>query len=202
MLGNESGIHEYISDIILLLDEGRVLMLIFISGGVRSGKSTLGENLTEKLADGRKVYLATSIAHDEEMIKRILLHKQQRSGKGYLTIEKSTNIGEVAFDIKNGDTLLLDCLGNLLANEMFNDKTKKEKENISRKLFSEICLLNEKAEHMIIISNDVFSDGCMYSDSVVEYIDSLAALHIKIAGISDKAIECTAGNYFLHKGRD
>ena len=199
---NGSGMQEYISDIISVLDERRVLMLVFISGGVRSGKSTLGENLTEKIAEGRKVYLATSIAHDEEMIKRILLHKQQRSGKGYLTIEKSTDIGEVAVDIENGDTLLLDCLGNLLANEMFSDKTMQEKESISEKIFSEICLLNEKAEHMIIISNDVFSDGCMYSDSVVEYIDMLAVLHIKIAGISDKAIECTAGNYFLHKGRE
>ena len=174
-------------------------MLVFISGGVRSGKSTLGENLTEKLSDGRKIYLATSIVYDEEMVQRVILHKKQRSGKGYITIEKSTNIGAILVDIRKGDTILLDCLGNLLANEMFSDKTMREKENVAEKIFSDICLINEKAENIIIVSNDVFSDGCMYSDSVISYIDTLALLHRKIVGIADKAIECIAGSQVIHK---
>jgi len=174
-------------------------MLVFISGGVRSGKSTLGENLTEKLSNSRKIYLATSITYDEEMIQRVILHKKQRSGKGYITIEKSTDIGAILVDIRNGDTILLDCLGNLLANEMFSDKIIREKENIVEKIFSDICLINEKAENTIIISNDVFSDGCMYSDSVISYIDTLALLHRKIVGIADKAIECIAGCQVVHK---
>lgn len=174
-------------------------MLIFISGGVRSGKSTLGENLTEKLSEVRKVYLATSIAYDEEMIQRIIMHKKQRSGKGYITIEKSTDIGEVLVNIRDGDTILLDCLGNLLANEMYSDKATKEIDKVAEKIFSDICRINEKAENLIIVSNDVFSDGCMYSDSVIRYIDTLAWLHRKIVAISDKAIECVAGISAIHK---
>ena len=196
---NEPRIPWSISDIMSILYEGRVLVIIFISGGVRSGKSTLGENLTEKLSEGRKVYLATAIVYDEEMIQRVIMHKKQRSGKGYITIEKSTDIGEILVDIRDGDTILLDCLGNLLANEMFSDKAMNKKENVAEKIFSDMCRISEKAENLIIISNDVFSDGCMYSDSVIRYIDTLAWLQRKIVTISDKAIECIAGISVIHK---
>lgn len=174
-------------------------MLVFISGGVRSGKSTLGEKLTDDSAIGRKVYLATSIANDEEMANRIRLHQEQRKGRGYLTIEKSTGIHEITTDLLPGDTVLLDCLGNLLANEMFIDENTLRTADIVDNIFLSIKEINDKVENLIIISNDVFSDGCMYSDSVVEYIDALAALHIRIAGISDKAIECVFGNAVAHK---
>lgn len=174
-------------------------MLVFISGGVRSGKSTLGENISDELADERKIYLATSIAYDDEMKHRIKLHKEQRSGKGYTTIEKSRDIFDVTDDLQKDDTVLLDCLGNLLANEMFGDETLLKTEDVIDRIFYGINEIYLVVKNLIIISNDVFSDGCMYADSVIEYIDALAALHGKIAEISDKAIECTAGNYIVHK---
>jgi len=174
-------------------------MLIFISGGVRSGKSTLGEKFSHELAKGRKIYLATSIAYDEEMVKRIEIHKAQRLGKGFITIEKSRNIGDVANNFQKDDTILLDCLGNLLANEMFGNETIDHGETITDRIFEAICDIDEKTDNLIIVSNDVFSDGCMYSDSVVKYIDILAELHKKIVSISDEAIECVAGNIVLHK---
>lgn len=175
-------------------------MLVFISGGVRSGKSTLGEKFADESASGRKVYLATAEPYDEEMLCRIAIHKKQRKGRGYTTIEKSTDLQEILDDIKNEDTVLLDCLGNLLANEMFKDGNTEGERDITEKIFESVCAINEKAENLIVISNDVFSDGCIYSDSVIEYIDRLAELHIKIARISQKAIECVAGNRVYHKG--
>lgn len=174
-------------------------MLVFISGGVRSGKSTLGEKFADELAAGRKIYLATAAVYDDEMLERIAIHKNQRTGRGYITIEKSTDIQEIVNIIKSDDTILLDCLGNLLANEMFKDEKTESKINITEKIFKSLYAINEKAENLIIISNDVFSDGCTYSDSVIEYIDTLAKLHIKIAGISQRAIECVAGNSIYHK---
>ena len=63
-------------------------MLLFISGGVRSGKSTLGEKFANELASGNKIYLATSKAYDEEMKQRIYKHQKDRENKGFFTIEK------------------------------------------------------------------------------------------------------------------
>ncbi len=174
-------------------------MLVFISGGVRCGKSTLGEKLSGELAKARKIYLATSIASDEEIIQRIELHKEQRLGKGFVTIEKSTRAGNIADMLVSGDTVLLDCLGNLLANEMFCEESTEPDDSIADRIFEDIQTINKKADNLIIISNDVFSDGCMYSHSVIKYIDTLAKLHRRIAEISDKAIECVSGSRVLHK---
>ena len=169
-------------------------MLIFISGGVRSGKSSYGEKLAETLSCGRKIYLATSEAYDEEMESRILHHKEQRRGKGFVTIERNRNIGNAAEELNGTDTALLDCLGNLLANEMFGGGDPDA-------IFGDVCRINDTVENLIIISNDVFSDGCRYSESVMRYIDKLAELHKQIVNEADVAIESIFGNYVYHKGR-
>lgn len=174
-------------------------MLVFISGGVRSGKSTFGEGLSGELAKARKIYLATSIAYDDEIFRRIELHREQRHGKGFVTIEKGTRIGDIADILVSSDTVLLDCLGNLLANEMFNEESTEPDDSIADRIFEDIQTINQKAENLIIISNDVFSDGCMYAHSVIEYIDTLAGLHRRIVEISEKAVECVSGSRVLHK---
>ena len=178
-------------------------MLVFISGGVRSGKSSYGEKLADELAGGRKIYLATSEPYDSEMEARIMHHQEQRRGKGFHTIEKSRDVGELIGQINEGDTILLDCLGNLLANEMFGNE--KPVSDTAARICSDIFMLNAKAANLIVISNDIFSDGCRYQDSVIEYIDELARIHIEIVKASDIAIECVFGNRIYHKtvqGRD
>lgn len=171
-------------------------MLVFISGGVRSGKSSLGEELAQEMASGRKIYLATSKVYDEEMAQRVRLHQEQRSGKGYITIEKQTDIGEIISQLEENDTVLMDCLGNLLANEMFSENPPFD---CVSKIFKEVMLVAKASGNMIIISNDVFSDGCGYSKEVLEYIDNLADLHKLIVAASDTAIECAAGTRIYHK---
>lgn len=179
-------------------------MLIFISGGVRSGKSTLGEKLADEISKGDIVYLATSKAYDEEMVLRIAAHQKNRENKGFITIEKSHNVGEIASKLKSTDTVLLDCLGTLTANEMFADSSKvydeKLKEEVVEKIFSDIIKINSAVSNLIIISNEIFSDGITYDPSTENYLEVLGSLHIKIANISDRAIECAYGSKTVHKG--
>ena len=132
--------------------------------------------------------------YDEEMESRILHHKEQRMGKGFVTIERNRNIGNAAEELNGTDTVLLDCLGNLLANEMFGGGDPDA-------IFGDVCRINDTVENLIIISNDVFSDGCRYSESVMRYIDKLAELHKQIVKEADVAIESIFGNYVYHKGR-
>lgn len=51
--------------------------IILCSGGARSGKSEFAERLALATA-GRKAYVATGQAFDEEMIDRIKKHKERR----------------------------------------------------------------------------------------------------------------------------
>ena len=52
---------------------------ILITGGARSGKSTLAQELGKK-AKGQVLFIATAEAGDEEMTRRITAHKKSRPG--------------------------------------------------------------------------------------------------------------------------
>jgi adenosylcobinamide kinase/adenosylcobinamide-phosphate guanylyltransferase len=179
-------------------------MLIFISGGVRSGKSTLGEKYANKLALDNKIYIATSKVYDEEMKQRIQKHQKDRENKGFITIEKSENIGEVALRLQKSDTVLMDCLGTLVANEMFTDYSieysEQMKRDIIEKLYNDIIKINTVAANFIIISNEIFSSGITYDPATEAYIEVLGQLHIKIAAAAQKAIECVFGCNTFYKG--
>ena len=179
-------------------------MLVFISGGVRSGKSTLGEKLADELATENKIYLATSKANDDEMKRRILRHQKDREKKRFLTIEKSENVGEIVPALKTSDTVLMDCLGNLVANEMFynnfGEYSVKMKTEITQKIYEDVLKINAAAGNLIVISNEVFSSGITYSKATEDYLEVLGQLHIKIVAVAQQAIECVYGNNVVHKG--
>lgn len=176
-------------------------MLVFISGGVRSGKSSLGEKLAISLAGGnRKIYLATSRHYDQEMTKRIEMHQQKRAEKGFQTIERSSDLGGVVSALKENDTVLLDCLGTLLANEMFDKEEIPAPKFMQDKLWTDLIKLYNNVENLIIISNEVFGDGIVYDGSTESYIQTLGKLHCKLAQASDVAIECIYSGYQCYKG--
>lgn len=180
-------------------------MLVFISGGVRSGKSSLGEKLAVSLAGAnRKIYLATARHYDEEITKRIQIHQQNRKDKGFLTLDKSSAIGEVEPLLEPKDTVMLDCLGTLLANEMFEESSYSEPSRtvlIRNKILTDLLRIQNRVTNLIVISNEVFADGVRYDKAIEAYIRTLAELHIKLAQASDTAIECVYSGYQCYKGR-
>ncbi len=191
-------------------------MLVFISGGVRSGKSSLGEKLAVSLASkNRKIYLATARHYDKEITRRIQLHQQNRAGKSFLTIDKSWDLGETIANLEAEDTVIVDCLGTLLANEMFERPEPSNTSNgssarielsnpvlIRDKIFADLSLIQNKVANLIIISNEIFNDGIQYAKSTETYIQTLAELHIKLAVASDVSIECVYYSYQCHKGNE
>ncbi|ADY57171.1 cobalbumin biosynthesis protein [Syntrophobotulus glycolicus DSM 8271] len=178
-------------------------MLIFISGGVRSGKSALGEKLAAALAkERRKIYLATARDEDKEMAERICLHRRQRADKGFISVDRSVNItGDIPF-FQPEDTVLLDCLGILLANELFcADRNPRQPAVVGKRILKEIISLNRRVSNLIIVSNELFSDGIEYDRPVEDYIRTLARLHREIVLHGDIAIECVYTGYQCHKGK-
>ena len=92
-------------------------MIILVTGGSGSGKSEFAENCCMKLPAVEKRYIATMQAFDEESRARIRKHQRARSGKGFATIEQGTHLEEVS--LPKECTALLECMSNLVANEMF-----------------------------------------------------------------------------------
>ncbi len=178
-------------------------MMIFISGAVRSGKSSLGERLVLGHG-GRPVYLATSQVYDEEMVKRIEHHRHHRAGKGFVTLEKTSDIGSIASRLLPDDAVLLDCLGTLAANEMFGKPDAEEAagtmDALYHKVLSEIEQVNRAVSLLVVVSNELFSDGVTYDGMTESYLLLMGRLHRALAVSADAAVECAAGCVITHKG--
>nr|WP_298707227.1 bifunctional adenosylcobinamide kinase/adenosylcobinamide-phosphate guanylyltransferase [uncultured Veillonella sp.] len=87
------------------------------SGGARSGKSEFAERLALATA-GRKAYVATGQAFDEEMIDRIKKH-QERRGEIWNNFEVPLHLAKEWQNIsQTADVILIDCLTMFTTNHM------------------------------------------------------------------------------------
>ena len=91
--------------------------IILCSGGARSGKSEFAERLALATA-GRKAYVATGQAFDEEMIDRIKKH-QARRGEIWNNFEVPLHLAKECQNIsQTADVILIDCLTMFTTNHM------------------------------------------------------------------------------------
>lgn len=172
-------------------------MIILVTGGGASGKSEIAENICCKLSKGKKAYIATMQQYDDECLERIKKHKRNRIGKKFYTIEKYTNIQDI--NISLFDTVIIECISNLVANEMFmNDNIKNE--NIAEHILNGIKKLYQCVNNIVIVSNEVFSDGTIYNDDMLQYISQIGKLNCMISNLSDVVIEAVVGIPLFLKG--
>lgn len=180
-------------------------MMIFISGASRSGKSEKAESICGKLNKGRKIYLATAQVYDDDMRRRVERHRLMRRDKNFITIEKTHNLHEILDEIYKTDTVLLECLPNWVANELFSSENSGENFKnlnlnlIKNKIFNTILDLNSRCANLIIVSDDIFSDGVIYDDMTESYIKLLGELHVLTAAEANQAIECASGRVHYFK---
>ena len=67
-------------------------MIVFVSGGARSGKSLVAEQCVQQYADGKTCYyVATADIYDSEMAERVG-HHQARRANHWVTLEAPLNI--------------------------------------------------------------------------------------------------------------
>ena len=96
-----------------------------VYGGSASGKSSYAESIAMSLqGDGRLLYIATMYPYkwgkaelDPETMQRIERHRAMRADKGFDTVECYRHVEHIM--AKRQDVLLLECMSNLLANEMY-----------------------------------------------------------------------------------
>jgi adenosylcobinamide kinase / adenosylcobinamide-phosphate guanylyltransferase len=89
--------------------------VIFITGGARSGKSRLAEDLARGYGTPLG-YLATGMAGDAEMAERIVRHRARR-GSEWLTIEEPVDLtGAIRAQEGNVNAIVVDCVTLWLTN--------------------------------------------------------------------------------------
>ena len=167
-------------------------MFTLVIGGAASGKSEYAEAHALSLP-GRKVYLATMRPSDGECLARIEKHRRQRADKGFETVERYTDL--VGAPVPEGANVLLECLGNLLANDLYSSNG-----GGMQAILEGIGVLLSRCRHLTVVTNEVCSGGTDYDESALFYLRELAHINRTLAAQADRVVEVVCGLPHFWKG--
>ena len=185
-------------------------MFTLVTGGSASGKREYAEQWVTGLS-GTRIYLATMEIWDEECRRRVEKHRAARAGRGFVTVERPYDLMSLDFpgEIPEDANVLLEDLGNLLANERYRE-WEPAAENHSEELVADrlgkslasvaadrilrgIRYLSAHSRHLTIVTNEVFSGGDRYDPETLAYMRDLAQLNRKLAAEADRVVEVVCG---------
>lgn len=179
--------------------------LIFITGGVRSGKSHFAEQLTKQLCSERQqlVYIATGVAFDEEMARRIAHHQKLRAGDGWETIEHPTDFSTVQQRLPAHAVVLWDCATTWLGNECYDDAAWQSSGRLHTRIDAMKQAINDmrKAQiPLVIVSNEMLDAPIPSYEETLVYTRTLGELHQWFVQEATIAIEMEYGCKKIWKG--
>ena len=183
-------------------------MLHIVYGGSASGKSSYAESFAMSLqGEGRLLYIATMYPYkwntteiDPETMQRIERHRAMRADKGFDTVECYRHVEHIV--AKRQDVLLLECMSHLLANEMYLEPDSNAGSDmaetmspVSNKIVQALIDLSTRVQELVIVTNDVFSDGgsLTYDESTREYVKNLAEINCALAWEAATVTEVVCG---------
>ena len=105
------------------------------------------------------------------------------------TIECYMDLKQV--QVPPGSTVLLECLSNLTANELYDPAGAKEE--TVKAVLDGIRSLRSQAGTLILVSNEIFSDGVPYDDSMLQYLSYLGRINREAAALADRVTEVVYG---------
>jgi adenosyl cobinamide kinase/adenosyl cobinamide phosphate guanylyltransferase len=124
--------------------------IILVTGGARSGKSQYAEQRARELG-GRRVYIATAEARDDEMRERIAAH-QKRRGSEWITVEQPVELTATLLAQRGRtDCALVDCLTLWLSNLLL----RRDKESAEEKVAELVQTLPRLDFHTVLVTNEV-----------------------------------------------
>ena len=173
-------------------------MLVVVTGGAASGKSELAERIICRLAKGKPMlYVAAMETEGEEAQKRIARHRALRAGKGFTTLEHAKCFDQLAVPAGYA-AALFECMSNALANELFSPEGAGE--NWKQSIVAGIQTLSTACEHVVIVTNDIFTDGVTYDPCTMAYLHHLGELNQLFARQADAVVESVCGIPVMRKG--
>lgn len=176
-------------------------MTILILGTPDSGKSAFAEKLMDELSgEPEKIYIATMIPFGKEGEERVKKHRKMREGKGYLTIECPTDVSRILSEtdeIEN-KSCLLECLTNLIGNEMHSgDNKDMDDERLLDKITDDVLSLKRKCGNLVIVSNRFPQDDPEYDEDTKRYVRMTDLLNKRISINTDRVYELTGEGWVV-----
>lgn len=175
-------------------------MLHVVTGGSGSGKSAYAETELLRLAkqnNCKKYYIATMEPFGNETLKKIARHREMRKDKGFDTLERYVDLKGTAEMLTDRPAVLLECMSNLTANEIYQEGGAGD--NTVKAILNGIHHLLERAGNLVVVTNEVFSDGITYDPETEKYLEKLGAINCQMAQIADTVTEVVYGIPIFHK---
>lgn len=164
-------------------------MLTVITGGSGSGKSAYAEDLILSYGPAERIYIATMYPFDEESHRRIARHQKMRKGKGFETLECYTGLERV--QVPAGAHVLLECMSNLVANEMFQENGAGEQ--TVEAVMRGVETLLKQAARLCVVTNEIFSDCQPYEEETRRYQKYLGEINRRMVQMAEAATEVVYG---------
>jgi adenosylcobinamide kinase/adenosylcobinamide-phosphate guanylyltransferase len=168
--------------------------VILITGGARSGKSWYAEQRALKMG-GRRLYVATAEAKDEEMAQRIAAHRKRR-GNQWRTVEEPLEL-TAALVAQGGktDCALVDCLTLWISNLLI----RQEEKHTLQKVDELIEKLPQLDFHLLLVTNEV-GWGIIPDNPLARKFRDLAGwTNQRVAQAADEVILMVAGMPMIAK---
>lgn len=187
-------------------------MFHLVTGGSGSGKSSFAEaeicRIQEQTGAKHLYYIATMYPYGHETEEKIKRHRSMRAGKGFQTIECYKKLSKLLHSQwfwedkqQEGICVLLECMSNLTANELYLETvTQREKDTLCQRVGEEIGQLSKCCRGMVVVTNEVFSDGEKYTPEMEEYRKILGEINQKMAETADAVSEIVYGIEVKIKG--
>ena len=157
-----------------------------VHGGARSGKSAYAEGLTKEHS-GRRIYVATAQAWDEEMKSRIAAHVDRR-GTDWQTIEEPMELASALKTSANASSfILVDCLTLWLTNILLAER------DVERDVIALCEAVADCQGTLVLVSNEV-GQGIVPENALARrFRDEAGLLNQKIAATVNSVVLVAAG---------
>lgn len=174
--------------------------MALVTGGASSGKSAHAESCALALP-GPHYYLATMQPYGPEALRRIERHRALRAGKGFITVECHEGLADAIGGLAGTGTALLECLGNLVANELFSSGGSQMAPELALvRVLEGLDALEHAFGNVIVVGNEVGCDGMRYDEGTEAYIRVLGSAACAFAQRASYVAECVAGYPHVVKG--
>lgn len=172
-------------------------MFTLVVGGSASGKSEYAESLILQSEHLPRYYIATMRPFDDECRARIARHRRMRAEKHFQTIECYTGLS--GLELPGRGDVLLECLGNLAANELYDPAGAGV--YALEAIVGGVDALLPQCIDLVVVSNEVCADGGGYSEETERYRRLLAEVNRALADRADRVCEVVCALPYDYKDR-
>ena len=174
------------------------MSITFITGPVRSGKSTYALSLARQY-QGHRVFIATGQPLDDDMAARIARHRDER-GEGFITVEEPFDLKTAVLHNASAAVTVVDCL-TLWVSNWLTQRSEDAFEETEKAFIGFLMDLVPHPRPLILVSNEVGWGGVPMDPLARRFADLLGLLHQHVAAVADRCILMVAGYPVVFKGQ-